>query len=295
MKRLIFSVYYFILCLAGPTVFAAKTIDDIRGGKRSFKLQEIAEDKMDLRTLTRLGRIALDLPGMKWKHAQTEHFVLHYERSTFARKVGRMGEFMYTYIGKDLHVKEQQNEGRSHIFIFRNAKEWKQFLRTSMVSTEWAFSLVQGPAMFLQQNKNTSSSGEVLAHEMTHLVINRFFNGTPPLWLNEGLAQWYEEFGYAAFKGIKKSKRPQFNDFKYAYPVSQLLTLDGYPPTQAGVRAFYETSKYLVGFLMIKWPSEKMVPFTRSLIQGADVYQVLEENYDLTLSELIQQFQQFVK
>jgi len=294
MKRFILFFICLVLVLGLTRAFAIKTIDDIRGGKRSFQLQEVAEDKMDLRTLTPLGRMALDLPGMKWTHAQTDHFVLHYERSTFARKVGRMGEFMYTFIGTDLHVKAQQNEGRSHIFIFRNEKEWRQFLRTSLVSTEWAFSLVQGPAMFLQQNKDTTSSGAVLAHEMTHLVINRFFNGTPPLWLNEGLAQWYEEFGYAAFKGIKKSKRAQFDDFKYRYPVSQILTLDRYPSTQAGVRAFYETSKYLVGLLMIKWPPEQIVPFTEHLIQGADIYQEFEENYQLSLSDLIDKFDHFV-
>ncbi|NCC52082.1 MAG: hypothetical protein EOM20_12815 [Spartobacteria bacterium] len=288
MKYCVYIVACLIVLLSGTSLYALKTIDDVRGDKPGFDMEEVDQGDMDDRLLTPLGRMALEMPDMKWRHAQTTHFVLHYERVTFARKVGRMGEFMHDYIGEELQVAEQQNEGRSHIFIFRDEKEWKAFLRTAMVSTEWAFSLVQGPTMFLQQDKDTTSSGSVLAHEMTHLVVNRYFSGTPPLWLNEGLAQWYEEFGYAAFKGIKKSKRPQFRSFKHVYPVSQILVLDTYPQTAAGVRAFYETSKYMVGLLMIKWPPEKIVPFTRALIQGADVYQALQDHYDLSLEEFTQ-------
>ena len=86
---------------------------------------------------------------------------------------------------------------------------------------EWTFSRVEGPVMFLQQAENTSSSGDVLAHEMTHLVMNRFFERRRPLWLNEGLAEYYGEFAYSAFKGVKKSKRAQFGRLANAVPAGR--------------------------------------------------------------------------
>lgn len=273
-----------------------RTIEDVRGGKKAFRLDRIKADKMDVRALSARGRIALAIPDIDWDHAQTDHFVLHYERRMFARKVGRMAEFMYDYIAEELKVTHDQIEGRSHIFIFRSEEDWQLFIYQARVPLEWAFSMVEGPSMYLRQDRTTTESGEVLAHEMTHLVMRRFFVGRPPLWLDEGLAQWYEEFAYPAFKGIKKSRRTQFRSPDYpVYPLDPLFRLVDYPAAPAARRAFYETSKYLVGYLMTQWSPERIVMFTRDLIQGRDVYAALEDFYDIpSAGDLQDGFEDFI-
>ena len=144
---------------------------------------------------------------------------------------------------------------------------------------EWAFSMVEGPVMYLQQADNLSSSAEVLGHEMTHLVVNRFFNQRIPLWLNEGMAEWYGEFAYAAFKGVKKSKRAQFQGLRSIVPVLDLIRASSYPSDTESVRYFYDTSKHVVGFLQMERPPEKFVPFVKALMDGADTATALSDVY----------------
>ena len=184
---------------------------------------EVEEADMDTRALNDRGRKALALPGIGWKHAQTEHFVLHYEQAIFARKVARMADFFYSYIAEDLQGAQDRVDGRSHIFIFRNPKRWDEMRKAFEDTPEWTFSLVQGTTMLLQQADDTTRSGDILAHEMTHLVVNRFFTGRLPIWLSEGLAEYFEEFAYSAMKGIKKSKRAQFQRLRFEYPLAELF------------------------------------------------------------------------
>lgn len=247
--------------------------------------QEFTADQMDTGSLSLLGREVLQMPGIRWQHAQTDRFVFHFERKTFALKVARMAEFLFDHIAGELNAPAQDAAPRSHIFIFRSPKDWQQFIRASGMKEEWAFSVVRGPEMFLQQADGTAESGGVLAHEMTHLVINRLFPRRLPLWLNEGMAEWYEEFGYAAFKGIKKSRRAHFKKQDVLYPLPDLFAATQYP---AEVEAFYRTSKMLFGWLMLKQPAEKIMPFMRDLMDGESAANALRTHYEIASTDQLQ-------
>jgi hypothetical protein len=249
---------------------------------------QVDKAQVDLDAITDRGRQIFNLPDIDWKHAQTEHFVIHYEQAIFARKVARMAEFFYSYIAQDLRGAKDYVSGRSHIFIFRSEKRWREFARSAGDVPDWTFSLVEGTAMFLQQAENTSSSGDVLAHETTHLVINRFFENRCPLWLNEGLAEYYREFAYSAFKGVKKSRRAQFG--KLANPISleELFNAQSYPGDDRRVESFYATSRCFVAFLLLKHPPEAFMPFVDDLMNGIDVTAALSKHYGLAAMQDIQ-------
>jgi hypothetical protein len=258
--------------------------------------QEVPREQADLRILTPRGQTALDLPGLSWRHAQSGHFVIHFEQEIFARKVSRMAEFFYTYIAADLEGAWDRMEGRSHIFIFRSEKAWKAFGAVAGDVPEWSFSQVSGPVMFLQQAADTSSSGDVLAHEMAHLVVNRFLERPPPLWLNEGLAEFYEEFAHAAFKGIKKSRRAQFRRLDRIFPLGSLLEAGAYPQDTASVQVFYQTAKYMVGWLRLDRPADRFVPFVNELCAGQDVLTAFASRYGLdSLAAIEAEFLKFAR
>lgn len=238
-------------------------------------------ESIDARALTPRGRQVLGLEGIDWKHVQTRHFVIHYEQAIFARKVARMAEFFYAFIAEDLRGAQDRLKGRSHIFIFRSEKRWQEFARTIPGIPEWTFSQAEGPVLYLQQADSTSSSGDVLAHEMTHLVINRFFEAAPPLWLNEGLAEYYEEFGYAAYKGVKKSRRAQFSKLNEPYPLEGLVRATTYPRIDWQVDQFYRTSKYVVAYLLLEQPPERFLPFLTDLVAGDSVTNALRTHYEM--------------
>ena len=257
---------------------------------------EIDASEVDMAALTPRGKQVLELEGIRWRHAQTPHFVIHFEQAIFARKVARMAEFMHRYIAGDLQGVSDHAEGRSHIFIFRSPKRWEEFRSALPGVPAWSFSQVENTVLFLQQADDAQSSGAILAHEMTHIIINRFFPGECPLWLNEGLATYYEEFGYAAFKGIKKSRRAQFSKLKEIYPLKSLFSRTEYPSQEWQIDSFYETSKYLVGFLLLDKPVSRFSPFMEDMIGEMDAPEAFSKHYGIeTLQELEKQFRPFAQ
>lgn len=257
---------------------------------------DVTREEVDSALLSPMGKRLLDDPRFKWLHAHTTHFVIHYERKIFAAKVARQAEFFYNFIAQDLKSAQDRMQHRSHIFIFRDEKDWKYFISDYEVSIEWAFSMVNGMVMYLQQADSSGDSSAVLGHEMTHLVFNRFYPGRIPVWLNEGTAEWYGEFAYAAFKGIKKSKRQVFRRINTVYPVESLMAMSTYPADPLAVRAFYETSKFLVGYMQLNYPPEKFEPFLADMASGAEAEASLQKHYGVpSLAEFSKAFQKFVR
>jgi hypothetical protein len=255
---------------------------------------DVAVANLDLDAITDRGRQILELPDIDWKHAQTEHLVIHYEQAIFARKVARMAEFFYAYIAQDLQGAQDNVSGRSHIFIFRSEKRWKEFSEMAGDVPDWTFSRVEGTVMFLQQAENTSSSGDVLAHETTHLVINRFFEKRCPLWLNEGLAEYYRQFAYSAYKGVKKSKRAQFGRLANPFTLDELFYTQLYPRDNARVESFYATAQYFVAFLLLDHQPEAFMPFVDDLMSGMDVKLALSKHYGLeSMDDIRKAFNKF--
>jgi hypothetical protein len=255
---------------------------------------EIDKAQIDMNAIADRGRQILSLPDIGWKHAQTGHFVIHYEQAIFARKVARMAEFFYSYIAQDLQGAQDNVSGRSHIFIFRSEKRWKEFAEMAGDVPDWTFSRVEGTVMFLQQAENTSSSGDVLAHETTHLVINRFFEKRCPLWLNEGLAEYYRQFAYSAYKGVKKSKRAQFGRLANPFALDVLLYTQLYPQDDALVASFYATAQYFVAFLLLDHQPDAFMPFVDDLMSGMDVKLALSEHYGLeSMDDIRKAFNKF--
>ena len=268
----------------GQILFAALVLTAAAVGPATAQTEtsawtEVTANQADVKLLTTRARGVASAPEFKWKLAQTPHFVVHFENGIFAAKVGRLAEFFYDYIKQDLGGTKDLADGRSHIFIFRNAADWKQFqTRYGAGSEEWSFSFVEGPAMFLQQAADIGSSADVLGHEMTHLVIHRFIPERLPLWLNEGVAEWYGEFAYAAYKGVKKSKRSVFRALPASTRIDSILHATEYPATIKDVRQFYELSKYMVGFLQLEKPGA-FAPFLRAVGDGKPVSEALRAQY----------------
>lgn len=212
---------------------------------------EIPTDEVPRDTL-----LPADLPWLDrdWHHLRTTHFVIHYEKKIFAAKVARLAESFYDYISADLppDLPDRLGERLSHIFVFADARDWPSVISGTPGLSSLTVSFVRNQAMYLQEWGDSSSDKmSVLAHEMTHLVLNRFLKKSIPLWLNEGLAEYYGEFAYRAVRGMGQSKSSAFPPTKNLFPLETLFALTSYPPDTV-VLLFYKTSKYLVGFLRLK-------------------------------------------
>ena len=63
----------------------------------------------------------------------------------------------------------------------------------------WTGGIHSQGSLFIQRNPELKFKGSTLGHEVTHLVIERFFGSGVPLWLNEGYAEYSASRCYAAF------------------------------------------------------------------------------------------------
>ena len=253
-------------------------------------------EHLDLKAITPMGDTLLRSLGPTWRHASTEHFVLHFEREIFARKVARMGEFFYTYMAQELQGTQEKVDGRSHIFILRSEEKWASFVAQTKGSMEWAAAFVEGNTMYLQKLQDRRASADLLAHEMSHLVLNRYFQHRLPLWLNEGLAEWYEEFAYAAFKGVKKSRRAQFRRIKKHLPLANLIEMTTYPSTPRERDLFYQTSKHLVGFLRLSSSQDHFLSFLKDMIQDPNTQTLIQKHFQVSsIKELEERFLKFTR
>ena len=247
--------------------------------------REISADEMDARALKSCpaAKNLLAEEPDKWRQGQTPHYVVHFfasEGDLFARKVATMTDFFYDYISQDLDFAKDRYPVRSHIFTFRNEYRWKKFLKGQTSVEQWAYSFVSGLCMFLQQAKNTKDSTEVLAHENTHLVINHFIHGRLPAWLNEGVAEYYGEFGLSEFRGLKRYSGTAFHGLHDPLPLSRLFKItDSYPSDTKEVHKLYATAKYFVGFLMTKKPHKEFPGFLTDMAQDTPVMDALQKHY----------------
>ena len=61
------------------------------------------------------GRLALSINPAKWKHAETDNFIVHYRRATEAQKVVREVEYDLWYVATALKATKDRYAKKSHV------------------------------------------------------------------------------------------------------------------------------------------------------------------------------------
>lgn len=242
-----FFVLSAICCLAA-SLFAADTNEDRRGLNG---LPEIEFGRLSDQNISLLGRAALAIRPGDWKHAETTNFVYHFFHGFTATQVSIEAEFYYRVIAKELERDTTQWERKGHIYIFEEAADWRTF-QTKAQLDPWTGGIHLGGDLFLVREPEYKFKGRVLGHEITHLVVHRFFGSGVPLWLNEGYAEYASIRGYASYQrargyGAKPSSQSIApGEFLALGTLTNSLT---YPSDEKVVGTFYKESEKLVRFL----------------------------------------------
>lgn len=284
IERLVEQDRAAVLELAGENARGAIPAGQIQKptGRRELTWQELVRGELWPAQMDENVKNALTGLRRSWSHAETEYFIIHYQEVGFAKQVARMADFQFQYIAADLPGFKERVSEKSHIVVVRNQEEWKMFLKNADSAPEWAGAYVHGMIMYLYDTDNSKANANILAHEMSHLVLNRFFRLPPPLWLNEGLAEWYGNLGHSAFKGQKVDVERGLGKQENPFPVSAITGLKEYPKDTQEVNRFYATSQQLVGMLMLRKDQPAFVQFLQAItVEGKSFMAPLAEVYDL--------------
>lgn len=227
------------------------------------------------------GNTALAINASKWKHAETDNFIIHYRRVTEAQKVAREIEYDIWFVAKALGAKKEQYQTKSHVFVFEDEAEWKEFL-SQTGTPEWASSFARKDELFLNVRLKRSAGrfdSETLAHETTHAVVARLYPGRRwPLWLNEGFAEYMSGASIAARKN-QSVKRHQQSLTEADMPFDGMIAQKQYPRSILEMHQLYQSSEKLVRFLMNDLPKERFSQFSEAMLSGKNLEAALLEVY----------------
>jgi len=212
-------------------------------------LPEVSFDNLTDKNVTTLGQAALAIRPADWKHGETANFVYHFFHGFVATPVSVEAEYYYRVVAKTLGKDTSQWERKSHIYIFENPADWAEFQKKASLDP-WTGGIHSQGDLFIQRNPRYKFKGRTLGHEVTHLVIYRFFGPGVPLWLNEGYAEYASIGAYANFQRARGfAARPQSAALAQFIPVEKLAAMAVYPEQPDDIRTFYAESEKLVRFL----------------------------------------------
>ena len=197
-----------------------------------------------------LGAKALAINAAEWKHAETEHFIYHYQRSYVATPVAIEAEFHFRVVLKELAKTEVEWTEKAHIYIFEKPADWQSFQSAGQLEP-WTGGIQSGSSLFIVRNPAYKFTDNSLGHEVVHLMVRRLYGARVPLWLNEGLAQCLSKNAHASFQRARGYlAKPSSNGVpaEKLFPLRTLTTM--HYPAAAQVETFYDQSERLVRFLI---------------------------------------------
>lgn len=269
-------------------------------GPRDTKLEEKKWEELPNQEVSPQGREALDIDAKKWKHAETENFILHYRRVTEAKKVAREIEYDLWFVAKTLGAEKKDYARKSHVYVFEDEAEWKSFLG-QMGLPEWVASYALGDELFLNVRQTAGANrfdSQTLAHETTHAVVARLYVGKNwPLWLGEGFAEYMGGASVAARKN-QTVKRHQGKLRAADMPLEELVSLTNYPSDRELVSRLYQTSEQFVRFLMNDFPPDRFPKFIDAMLEGGDLQATVLKLYGDKVkdwSDFMRKYERFSK
>lgn len=258
---------------------------------RDARLEEKKFEALATRDTSPLSVKALELQPQKWKHGETEHFIIHYRRITEAQKVAREVEFDLWFVARALGASKERYAKKSHIYVFQDEREWNIF-RYEAGFLEWMTSVAVGDDLFLHVGgAGEGFDSETLAHETTHAVVARLYPGNRwPRWLNEGFAEYMATASLSARKRVWKQGMQRGLSGATLSP-TELVAITNYPEDRKKVHQFYQSSEKLIRFLMNEYPPERFPAFTDAILAGTPFQDALLKTY----SDRVKDYPAFLK
>jgi len=212
-------------------------------------LPEVEFVRLSQRDPSVLGQEALAIRPEQWKHAETEHFIYHFADTLIAAPISVEAEFHYRVVAKELQREQPAGDTKSHIYIFQKPEDWQQFQSVGKLEP-WTGGIQSQGSLFIQRNPGFKAGGNVLGHEIAHLILHRYYPDGIPCWLNEGFAQFVSKGARASYLRARNyNARPHSHavDDAKLIPLAELMAMT-YPPNDR-VETFYDESERLVRFL----------------------------------------------
>jgi hypothetical protein len=270
----------FLFCFACIGHLEAASADELAQRKRVAQIEaiEVPFDQLSHKAISGYGQAALKIDEKKWRHAESDHFIIHYQLWDVKNRLIREAEFYYWKVQNDLKLTQDLVDHKSHLFVFQDDDHWRLF-QASTGQRGLAGVTIQNEFFSYYPKKKDEEFSGTVAHEMTHLVFNRFFTGRPPLWLNEGFAEYQAHKAYQSLFGKRYPGSNKDTTLINKLNFLEMTSWTGYNKNADLNQAFYAKSQVAVELLADKGGPEKLVEFIKTMIQNPDFKAAFDRHY----------------
>lgn len=257
-----------------PDTFFARKANQVLDG--------LGEKIIVVRTAT-----GLELPPA-WRRKETPHFEVYYEKEIFFNRIAPAAERVLPQIFALFGYPQPTWETKCKIYLFSSLSDWRRFLATNKGKVlEWseAFAIEGAMEIYLYETKDTSNMvGNILPHELTHVVHHTVVGNMShtPLWFQEGLAQLHDE---SRRKQSRRAVRTLRRTSAYI-PLTELVTLGGYPADAGKVSSFYLESLALADLLLEQFGGVKIRAMAEAFKQPISFEAALQRALGITFTDL---------
>lgn len=232
-------------------------------------------EQLSDKTLEDWGKKAM--AGAKWRHGETEHMIIHFQKLAEAQRAAREAEAYYDYITKDLGLTKDYRTGKSHLFIFAKSNDWFSFC--TEIGKGRIFCTSKGSEMFIEAPANSATFSRHLAFPVTSCVLYRFFPKRVPLWVYQGVSYFEEGNAYKKNKGIAGGERGSERRGTATYSLVDLLNVTQWPTDSSERREYDRTCEKLVRFLLTQVDRRRFASLVLKLGDGVTFQQAVVEVY----------------
>src|SRR6476660_2694834 len=138
-----FRIAFGLLSTLGTTAIAQ--IND------NSSLREIEFSQLSERDPNPLGEKALAIHSEQWKHSETDHFIYHFAHTYVATPISEEAEFHYRVITKELERQQSVENPKSHIYIFEQPQDWREFQSAGQLEP-WSGGIHSAGSLFIQRD-----------------------------------------------------------------------------------------------------------------------------------------------
>jgi len=238
------------------------------------------------------GRLALSLDEKAWRHAETRHFIYHFQNLEEGETIYINAEAYYKWIAELFGAEEYIWLKKSHLFVFTDEKTWNDFKTRGNLSTELT-AFTTGWELFLYRKPYRLAPKKSLAHEIMHIIMFRFLNGPVPLFLEEGFAEFvsYRVLALETEGDEYRIRIVELIPEEKFMPLKELTETSTYP--KGKVETFYRESELLVRFLILNYDSKKFYALLRDVSKGKSFEKALNDIYDIDFETFEKKFKDY--
>lgn len=141
---------------------------------------------------------------------QTRHYVLHTDVSPeFARDLGERLDAMYEEYTRRLGAFGSASADQLHVYVFDKKSDYMLFIDDRLPNTGGVYIPAKNCLAAYLETQGRDALRRTLQHEAFHQFANRLISPNLPVWVNEGIAQLFEEGIYTGSRFIVEQVPPR--------------------------------------------------------------------------------------